>query len=194
MKKKTIFWVFIGILCFITVIFSISIYVYASRNRELRQKVEQLQHTLSHSTVEIIRDTIRDSIPVASQPAIVIDKTDYKKMEADAQLIKDLKLKCSQIESEMRVLLANQGQVTLQASADSDSVLRYKDKWCEFTYMVKPRELSYNVRDSLATIVNRVYKHKFLWFRWGTKGYQIHHVNFNPNARIEYSRYIKVEH
>lgn len=166
---------------------------YARANRELRQKVEQLQSTLSHSTVEIVRDTIRDSIPVASQPAVVIDKTDYKKMEADAQLIKDLKLKCAQVESEMRVLLANQGQVTLQASADSDSVLRYKDKWCEFEYQMKPRELTYNVRDSLVTVVSRVYKHKFLWFRWGTKGYQVQHVNFNPHSRFEYGRFIKVE-
>ena len=163
-------------------------------NRELHQKEDQLSYAISHSTVEVRHDTIRDSIPVASQPVVIIDKTDYKKMEADKELLKDLNLKYSQIESEMRVLLANQGKVTLQASADSDSVLRYKDKWCEFEYQVKPRDLSYKTFDSLVTLVDREYKHKFLWWRWGTKGYKVTHVNFNPNAEIRYSRYIKVEH
>ena len=163
-------------------------------NRELHQKVDQLSYAISHATVEVRHDTIRDSIPVASQPVVIIDKTDYKKMEADKELLKDLNLKYSQIESEMRVLLANQGKVTLRASADSDSVLRYKDKWCEFEYQVKPRDLSYKTFDSLVTLVDREYKHKFLWWRWGTKGYKVTHVNFNPNAEIRYSRYIKVEH
>ena len=164
-----------------------------TENKELHQKVEQLNYTLAHSYIEVQHDTIRDSIPVASQPVVIIDKTDYKKMEADKELLKDLNLKYSQIESEMRVLLANQGKVTLQASADSDSVLRYKDRWCEFEYQVKPRDLSYKTFDSLVTLVDREYKHKFLWWRWGTKGYKVTHVNFNPNAEIKYSRYIKVE-
>lgn len=164
-------------------------------NRELHEKVGQLNYALSHSTIELLHDTIRDSIPVASQPVVIIDKTDYKKMEADKELLKDLNLKYSQIESEMRVLLANQGKVTLQASADSDSVLRYRDKWCSFLYKVKPRELAYDVRDSMDIFVAREYKHKILWglIKWGTKGYQVKAVNFNPNARVEYNRYIKVE-
>ena len=162
-------------------------------NEELHQKVSQLQHTLAHSTIEMLHDTIRDSIPIVTQQVVTIDKTDYKKLEADKELLKDLNLKYSQIESEMRVLLANQGKVTLQASTDSDSVLRYKDRWCEFEYQVKPRDLSYKTFDSLVTLVDREYKHKFLWWRWGTKGYKVTHVNFNPNAEIKYSRYIKVE-
>lgn len=35
-------------------------------------------------------------------------------------------------------------------------------------------------------------KHKFLWWRWGTKGYQVQIVNFNPHPRINYSRYVEV--
>lgn len=176
------------------VVMGIGYHKMERENRELHQEIEILSYAVANSTIEIKHDTIRDSIPVASQPVVIIDKTDYKKMEADKELLKDLNLKYSQIESEMRVLLANQGKVTLQASADSDSVLRYKDKWCEFEYQVKPRDLSYKTFDSLVTLVDREYKHKFLWWRWGTKGYKVTHVNFNPNAEIKYSRYIKVEH
>lgn len=35
-------------------------------------------------------------------------------------------------------------------------------------------------------------KHKFLWWRWGTKGYQVQIVNFNPHPRINYSRNVEV--
>lgn len=193
MKKET-FW-FVGVIVLIISLTWLvtSFVVYAKENRELHQKVDQLQQTLAHSTIELLHDTIRDSIPIVTQQVVTIDKTDYKKLEADRELLKDLNLKYSQIESEMRVLLANQGKVTLQASADSDSVLRYKDKWCEFEYQVKPRDLSYKTFDSLVTLVDREYKHKFLWWRWGTKGYEVTHINFNPNAEIKYSRYIKVE-
>ena len=194
MKKET-FW-FVGatiLIAGLTYIMT-SFLVYAKENRELHQKVDQLQQTLAHSTIEMLHDTIRDTIPIVTQHVVTIAKTDYKKLEADRELLKDLNLKYSQIESEMRVLLANQGKVTLQASADSDSVLRYKDRWCEFEYLVKPRDLSYKMYDSLVTLVDREYKHKFLWLRWGTKGYWVTHVNFNPNAEIKYSRYIKVEH
>lgn len=162
--------------------------------QEMRARISQLQQTLAHSTIELLRDTIRDSIPVVTQHVVTIDKTDYKKMEADEELIRDLKLRIGQVESENRTLLATQGQVVFKTAADSDSILRYADHWCNFTYQIKPRALSYSVRDSLTTIVSRTYKHKFLWWRWGTKGYQVHIVNHNPNATILYNRYIKVKH
>jgi copper chaperone CopZ len=164
-------------------------------NKELRDRVEMLDYTLAHSTVEVKHDTIRDTIPVASQPAVIIDKTDYKKMEADRQLIKDLGLRVAQVEAENRTLLATIGEVNLTpvAGADSDSVFTYHDQWCDFTYLVADTLLKYAVRDSIDTFITREYKHKFLWWRWGTKGYWIYTVNFNPNSKIVYNKYIKVE-
>lgn len=51
---------------------------------------------------------------------------------------------------------------------------------------------------SMVAIIRSAYqngktnKHKFLWWRWGTKGYQVQIVNFNPHPRINYSRYVEV--
>lgn len=160
---------------------------------ELRDKVSQLQNTLAHSTIELQHDTISLERPVVKQSVVVIDKTDYKRLEADEELIKELKLKIGQVESENRTLLATQGQVIFKTAVDSDSILRYTDRWADFTYHVKPRTLDYCVRDSLTTIVSRVPKHKFLFWRWGVKGYDVHIVSHNPNAIIEYNRFIKVE-
>ena len=39
-------------------------------------------------------------------------------------------------------------------------------------------------------LVYREYKHHFLWWKWGTKGYRLKIVNFNPHARVTYNRYI----
>lgn len=163
-------------------------------NRRLKDEVSSLRHDLAHATIPLQRDTIRDSIPVVTQKVITVDKTDYKQMAADKQLIKDLNLKLNQVESENRMLLATHGQAQLKPSAESDSILRYHDHWADFTYYVKPQQLQYAVRDSLTTIVSRIYKHRFLWWRWGTKGYEVRHVSHNPNCSIEYNQYIKVEH
>lgn len=166
---------------------------FVREREEMRDKICLLQDAIAHSAIEIRHDTIRDSIPVASQPAVIIDRTDYKKMEADRKLIEELNLRIGQVESENRMLLANQGQVVFKTAADSDSVLRYADKWCNFAYRVRQKTLSYNVRDSLSTIISRQYRHRFLWLRWGTKGYQVHIVSHNPNAIIEYNRYILIQ-
>lgn len=165
-----------------------------NERKELRDKVSQLQHALSHSTIDLLRDTISGQREVATQPPVIIDKTDYKRLEADKKLISELKLKIEQVESENRSLLATKGQVVLKTATDSDSVLHYHDRWVDFSYQVAPRILDYAVRDSVTTIVSRQYKHRFLWWRWGTKGYTVHIVSHNPNSTVEYNRYIMVEH
>lgn len=162
-------------------------------NGKLHRQIRDLQVELAHADIPLHVDTIHDSIPVYTQSVVEVDRTDYKQQVADRQLIKDLKLKVSQIEAENRTLLATNGEAVLQASQDSDSILRYADRWARFSYEVKPRKLTYSVRDSLVTFVARQYRHRFLWWRWGTKGYEVKIVNYNPNASIEYNQYIKVK-
>ena len=161
-------------------------------NRGLREQVRTLQATLAESQVPIQRDTIRDSVEVVRQPMVTIDKTDYKQVAADRQLIKDLEMKVSLLEMENRTLIATHGEVVFKTTADSDSVLRYKDKWADFTYKVKQKELKYTVRDSLDILVSRIPKHRFLWWRWGTKGYELTTVNFNPHATVVNSHTFKI--
>ena len=165
-------------------------YKYAKENRELHQKVDDLQVSLAHATIPLQRDTIRDSIPVVRQKVVTIDKTDYKRQVADAQLIKDLKLKVSRIEAENDILKSTRDTVTLQPA--QDSLLKYRDRWTSFEYDTGTRRLAYTVRDSIVTFVDRIPKHRFLFWQWGTKGYNITHVNFNPNSSIEYSRLLLV--
>ena len=140
-------------------------------------------------------DTIRDSIPVDTQPVVVVDRTDYKKQMADKQLIRDLGLKVSQIEAENHSLRETLGKVQMQAEKrDSDSLYTYHDRWVDFELNLYSREMWYQMRDSFDTFIDRQYKHKILWglIKWGTKSYEVKFVNYNPNSHVKYNRSVKV--
>ena len=84
---------------------------------------------------------------------------------------------------------------TVRLEAKSSSRYEYSDKWAHFAIYMHPPDttLAYSVRDSITTIVYREYKHKFLWWKWGTKGYKVKIVNFNPHSRIRYDQYVIVD-
>lgn len=189
MKDK----IYNGILLGILVVVLIGIIMMRNEKKRLVDENRALKVELAHAQIPLQRDTIRDSIPVAKLKVITVDRTDYKQQIADKKLISDLKLKLSEIEAENRLLLATRDTVTLKPSLYEDSVMTYRDRWVNFRYELTSRKLGYQVWDSLVTHISRIPKHRFLWFRWGTKGYQLTHTNFNPNAEIKYSSFIKVE-
>lgn len=162
-------------------------------NRLLKSQIRDLQVQLAESSQKVDTFTIRDSIMVWKERIVEVDKTDYKKLLSDRELIKDLQLKVSQLESENRTLLSTRDTVVLHAI--NDSVFSYSDKWCTFVLVNRndERVLDWEVRDSLTTYVAREYKHKFLWWRWGTKGYNVYIVNHNPKCKVEYNKYIKIK-
>jgi hypothetical protein len=160
-------------------------------NFSLKFQVRDLQVQLAESQQKADTFYIRDSIPVWKERIVEVDRTDYKKLLADKELIKSLQLKVAQVEAENRLLMGTRDTIYLRK--DRDSVLRYHDQWADFSYFEEKRRLEYSVRDSLTTYVTREYKHKFLWWKWGTKGYNVYHVNHNPNSRIYYNKYIRVK-
>ena len=160
-------------------------------NRVLRQQVRDLSVQLAMSVQKVDTFTIRDSIPVYKERIVEVDKTDYKKQLADRELIKDLNLRIGQIEAENRMLRSTRDTVVL--TPVNDSVLKYTDKWADFAYYTKERKLEYSVRDSVTTFVTREYKHRFLFWRWGTKGYNVFIVSHNPHSKVEYNKYISIK-
>ena len=152
-------------------------------NNELKRQV----HAMSIAYSPMQRDTIRDSVSLISQPVVQIEKSEYKDL-ADKQLIKDLKLKIAQITAQHNTVVSTQGAVKL---VKDSNIYTYKDKWTRFTLM-PPDSLQYAITDSIVTLVAREYKHKFLWMKWGTKGYTVKVLNFNPHSTILYNTYIDV--
>ena len=160
-----------------------------------KQEVEELKAQLAHAQIApmVEYDTIRYTIPVATSVVIPVERSTYKTELADRQLIKDLRLKLGQIEAQQLSGTAIHDTVRLKAKVNSR--YEYADRWAHFTLSMKPPDttLVYTISDSVLTLVYREYKHKFLWWRWGTKGYKVKVVNFNPHATIRYNQYIKVE-
>jgi hypothetical protein len=184
---------YVAVVVVMLLLAGVSYWVEYQKQKDLLDQIHNLEVQLAHATVPLQRDTIRDSIPVVQQRVITVDKTDYKKQIADAELIKDLQLELKQIKQQNDMLLATAGQVPINPKDEGDSIFLYKDAWADFEVNVPARNLKYEVRDSVVTFIATIPKHKFLWWKWGTKGYNVKIVNFNPRSKVLYNRTVRID-
>lgn len=177
----------------------------------LRKENEQLRQelALAQQHIPLQRDTIRDTVEVVTQKVVEVEKIKEVLTPADRRLLKELGMKVKELESLQKTSVVTRDTVVLAATQplpaekdgqtdknggqtdNKDSVLTYKDAWTDFTYYVETGKLAYAVKDSLAIAVKRQYQHKFLFFRWGTKGYEVKVANFNPHASVRYNTFVK---
>lgn len=175
------------------IILSVSFVVFGQgKLRSLEKQNRELSLRLSYAEEHPVIRYIHDSIPVTELKVVEVDRTDYKQQLADRELIKQLGLRVGELESENRQLLVNRDTVVLRPES-GDSVLSYRDRWASFSFRVSEGELSYSVRDSLSTFVSCDYRHHFLWWRWGKRGYRVSVVSHNPHAVVEYEKYLKIK-
>lgn len=166
---------------------------YRSQVVKLEDDVARMGVELAHAQIPLQRDTIHDSIEVVTQSVVeVVPKKMKEALAADRQLIKELQLKIQQLEAMQTTTLETSDTVPAQYQP-RDSCFYYSDQWADLSLQLKDTTFYYNIRDSLATVVYREYRHHFLWWKWGTKGYRVKIVNFNPHARVTYNKYIKAE-
>ena len=159
----------------------------------LSDRANRLSVELAHAQIPLQRDTIRDSIEVVSQVVVeVVPKKMKEALAADEQLIKDLQLKVKQLEA-LQTTTVETSDTTPAHHDAGDSLFYYSDQWADLQLSLKDSTFYYNIRDSLSTAVYREYRHHFLWWKWGTKGYRLKIVNFNPHVRVTYNKYIKAE-
>lgn len=175
----------------------VSVAVLASlykRNKNLEKDVERLSHNMT-IIAEPWEYTHIDSTVVIKHEAL---KAKYDELEkqhlTDTELIKKLKVRLKDTEAIQTISVASADTIYLEpTSVKQDSTFAYTDKWISLSIDIPNRLCAYRTTDSLSTIVSRTYKHKFLWWRWGTKGYQVQIVNHNPHSKVTYSKYVKVE-
>ena len=157
----------------------------------LKKENERLREELAKAQQyqPLKRDTIRDSVEVVTQKVVTVEKIKNILTQEDRQLLKDIDVKVKELESLQKMGMATRDTVYL--TEQRDSILRYHDAWADFEYWEKKRKLQYAVRDSLAIAVKREYKHRFLWWKWGVKGYQVKAVNFNPHSTLKYNTTVR---
>lgn len=172
-------------------------------DRKLKKENEQLREELAKAQqyVPLKRDTIRDTVQMITQQIVEVEKVKDVLTKEDKELLKDMNAKINAIESFQKIGMETMANVVLaRDTADDaenerlppkDSVLTYKDAWLDLKYNTLNQNLLILLHDSLAISVEREYKKRFLWWKWGTKGYQVKAVSFNPYSTIRYNTYVK---
>lgn len=185
--KEKYFSFFVGVL----ILAATGIIVYPAWIRK-QYEVKELQAQLAHARTykSVVSEVLHDSSTAVTQPVSNVDKHAYKREFANRKLLKELDVKPRDVAAQSDIATHASDSVKL---ASRDSVFSYHDKWVQFKFSLRDSLLSYQVRDSLSTFVIREYKHRFLFWKWGTRGYKIKIVNFNPHSKIIYSQYIKIE-
>lgn len=164
-------------------------WLFDRRQRQTEQELRQQLNQLKLEFAPAKRDTIRDSLTTITQQVLQMQDREYRLKAADRELLRDLNLRLNQVTAEQRT--GTVAADTVKASRHS-SLYTYSDPWLSFRLNTEDSILTYRARDSLQTIVYRQYRHKFLWWRWGTRGYDVKVINFNPHSRISYNSYIQV--
>lgn len=179
------------ILSFLMVLLTIfaSFLIFESRQKKANEALKMQLHQLQLKYSPMQRDTIRDSVKLVTQQVMVMDRGEYKLLAADRKLLEDLNLKLRQVVSDQRVSMVTSDTVKTNRL---NSVFSYNDAWLSLRLDAADSILTYRARDSLQCIVARQFKHKFLWWKWGTKGYNVKVLNFNPHSTILYNSYIQV--
>lgn len=179
------------ILSFLMVLLTIfaSFLIFESRQKKANEALKMQLHQLQLKYSPMQRDTIRDSVKLVTQQVMVMDRGEYKLLAADRKLLEELNLKLRQVVSDQRVSMVTSDTVKTKRL---NSVFSYNDAWLSLRLDTADSILTYRARDSLQCIVAREYKHRFLWWRWGTKGYNVKVLNFNPHSTILYNSFIQV--
>ena len=168
------------------------------RDNNYKKEIRELKQQLAHAQiyVPLERDTvlIHDTLlEVVTSPVIIAELSALREQHViDEQLIRDLGLKLKQLDA-VQTTVTEAKDTARAESVSSDRVFSYEDDWSRLQFRLSDSTFYYNIRDSLATVVYHEFKHRFLWWRWGVKGYKLKVVNFNPHSTIRYNTYVKPE-
>lgn len=170
---------------------------YALR-KQYEKDISGLKYELAHAQqyVPMEKDTVYlpgDTVEVSTSPVIMAElKTLRKQHIIDERMIKDLGLKLKQLDA-VQTTVTETKDTARAEYCHNIKVFSYDDRWSHLEFSLSDSTFYYNIRDSLATVVYHEYKHRFLWWRWGVKGYKVKILNFNPHSTIRYNQYVKPE-
>lgn len=166
--------------------------------KQYEKEISDLKYQLAHAQqyVPMEKDTVYlpgDTVEVSTSPVIMAElKTLRKQHLIDERMIKDLGLKLKQLDA-VQTTVTETKDTARAEYCHNLKIYSYDDRWSHLEFSLSDSTFYYNIRDSLATVVYHEYKHRFLWWRWGVKGYKVKILNFNPHSTIRYNQYVKPE-
>ena len=171
---------------------------YALR-KQYEKDISGLKEQLAHAQqfVPMERDTVilheTETVEVATSPVITAELKALRRQHIiDDRMIKDLGLKLKQLDA-VQTTVTETKDTARAEYCHNIKVFSYDDRWSHLEFSLSDSTFYYNIRDSLATVVYHEYKHRFLWWRWGVKGYNVKILNFNPHSTIRYNQYVMPE-
>lgn len=181
--------------CFVVltaIVAAVGVLLLFGCNGRLKKENELLRRelALAQKYVPLQRDTIRDTVEVVTQKVVEVEKVKSALTKEERELLKDLGLKVRELESLQQTGIVTKDTVWLVGKdSTDDSPLVYHDAWTDIEY--RDKRMVYAMRDSLAIALRKEYKHRFLFFRWGVKGYEVKVANFNPHSSVRYNTFVK---
>ena len=181
--------------CFVVltaIVAAVGVLLLFGCNGRLKKENELLRRelALAQKYVPLQRDTIRDTVEVVTQKVVEVEKVKSALTKEERELLKDLGLKVRELESLQQTGIVTKDTVWLVEKDSTDgSPLVYHDAWTDIEY--RDKRMVYAMRDSLVIALRKEYKHRFLFIRWGTKGYEVKVANFNPHSSVRYNTFVK---
>lgn len=181
--------------CFVVltaIVAAVGVLLLFGCNGRLKKENELLRRelALAQKYVPLQRDTIRDTVEVVTQKVVEVEKVKSALTKEERELLKDLGLKVRELESLQQTGIVTKDTVWLVGKDSTDgSPLVYHDAWTDIEY--RDKRMVYAMRDSLAIALRKEYKHRFLFIKWGTKGYEVKVANFNPHSSVRYNTFVK---
>ena len=163
--------------------------LYSIYNKTLKEKVrfESNQETLMASLKTY---KFRDSLNVVENGKLTLNISELKKnREKDLKLIKELKLKPSQVQTIIKTKIVTKDSIVFQLK---DSCLHYNTEWISVNGCIGDTLVVVS-QDSIAQIAHKEYQHRFWFIKWGLKGFKVKTINFNPNSTVKSSEWINLE-
>lgn len=166
------------------------------QNKRLRTECDRQTGNVTTLMGIVKRYKYANSLNATSVSALKLTVDELKKYRSDdARMLKELGIKNKHLEAIVKANVQTSDTIykdNWHPSPERPDCLEYVDKWTKVTACFRDSTVRYVVRDSIATIIHRIPKRRFLWWSWGTKGYAVELINFNPCSRIDYSEFIQI--
>lgn len=170
-------------------------------NRKLRNEVRRTRENVETLQEGITRYRTSDSLNAISVGRLTLTKREMKEREADLlQQVDKLNIKVRRLNAVLETQSEAKAEVVtiLRDSVINDTTvlkcLKYDDNYFRIDACIHADTLQGTLRytDTLIQVLHRVPR-KFWFIRWGTKAVKQDAYFANPNAVINYSRYIELK-
>lgn len=178
---------------------SILLLMYA--NRKLRNEVRRNRENVETLQEGIVHYRTSDSLNAISVGRLTLTKREMKEREADLlHQVEKLNIKVRRLNAVLETHSEAKAEIItiLRDSVINDTMvlkcLKYNDNYFSIDACIHKDTLQGSLRytDTLIQVLHRIPR-KFWFIRWGTKAVKQDAYFANPNAVINYSRYIELK-